>query len=140
MTASSDSTVASPSKQTNELNARTLIRLRWFAILAQLIVGLVAGLALHLPVRLGDFLIVIVAECLFNLIAILLLRSDQEPTERWLLGSICFDIVAFTNLIFVSGGPSNPLTAVYSVHVAIAASMLSPRRIIATVVQLEVRS
>lgn len=122
-------TQGSSRKQTNLLNARTLIRLRWFAILAQLIVGPVAGLILHLPVRLGDFLIVIAAEVLFNLVAILLLRQDQEPTERWLLGSIAFDIIAFTNLIFVSGGPSNPFTALYIVNVAIAASMLTPKRI-----------
>lgn len=123
------STLASRTLEENLLHAQTLVRLRWFAIGAQAVTGIVAARVLELPVRPSDFLVVIVAETLFNLIAQLRLQSPEEPTERWLLGSLIFDLMALTNLLFVSGSAFNPFTALYIIHVAIASVMLSPWRI-----------
>lgn len=123
------STIASRTHEENLLHAQTLVRLRWFAIGAQALTGIVAARFLDLPVRPSDFLVVIVAETLFNLIAQLRLQRSEEPTQRWLLGSLIFDLVALTNLLFVSGSAFNPFTALYIIHVAIASVMLSPWRI-----------
>lgn len=123
------SNLASRTLEENLLHAQTLVRLRWFAIGAQAITGIVAARLLDLPVRPSDFLVVIVAETLFNLIAQLRLQSDEEPSQRWLLGSLIFDLVALTNLLFVSGSAFNPFTTLYIIHVAIASVMLSPMRI-----------
>lgn len=123
-----ESAESRPDLQELWLHAQTLIRLRWFAIGAQTLIGIVASEFLHLPVRIGDFLLVIAAEILFNLIAHLRMRADDEPTERWLLGSIAFDLFALTNLLFVSGGAFNPFTTLYVIQVAIASVMLPPRQ------------
>lgn len=123
------STLASRTHEENLLHAQTLVRLRWFAIGAQAVTGIVAARFLDLPVRPSDFLVVIVAETLFNLIAQLRLQRSDEPTQRWLLGSLIFDLMALTNLLFVSGSAFNPFTALYIIHVAIASVMLSPWRI-----------
>src|SRR5690625_446399 len=123
------STFASRTLEENVLHAQTLVRLRWFAIGAQAVTGIVAARLLDLPVRPSDFLVVIVAETLFNLIAQLRLQGPEEPTQRWLLGSLIFDLAALTNLLFVSGSAFNPFTALYIIHVAIASVMLSPWRI-----------
>lgn len=122
------SDIASRTLEENLLHAQTLVRLRWFAIGAQAVTGIVAARLLELPVRPSDFLVVIVAETLFNLIAQRRLQSSEEPTQRWLFGSLVFDLVALTNLLFVSGSALNPFTALYIVHVAIASVMLSPAR------------
>lgn len=122
------SDIVSRTLEENLLHAQTLVRLRWFAIGAQAVTGIVAARLLELPVRPSDFLIVIVAETLFNLIAQRRLQSSEEPTQRWLFGSLIFDLTALTNLLFVSGSAFNPFTALYIVHVAIASVMLSPAR------------
>lgn len=122
------SAIASRTLEENLLHAQTLVRLRWFAIGAQAVTGIVASRLLELPVRPSDFLVVIVAETLFNLIAQRRLQESEEPTQRWLFGSLVFDLVALTNLLFVSGSALNPFTALYIVHVAIASVMLSPAR------------
>lgn len=121
--------LASRTLEENLLHAQTLVRLRWFAIGAQALTGIVAARLLDLPVRPSDFLVVIIAETLFNLIAQLRLQSDEEPSQRWLLGSLIFDLIALTNLLFVSGSAFNPFTALYIIHVAIASVMLSPMRV-----------
>lgn len=123
-----DAAAPALSKQENLLHALTLIRLRWFAIGAQTLTGVLASQLLQLPVRIGDFLLVILAEILFNLIAHLRVRANDEPTERWLMGSIAFDLFALTNLLFVSGGAFNPFTTLYVIQVAIASVMLPTRK------------
>lgn len=125
--------IAARTLQENYLHAQTLVRLRWFAISAQAITGVIAARLLELPVRPTDILVVIVAEIFFNLIAHQRLQDDEEPTQRWLFGSLIFDLVALTNLLFVSGSALNPFTLLYIVHVAIASVMLSPGRIAAVV-------
>lgn len=114
--------------ENTQLHAATLIRLRWFAIGAQTLTGVLASELLHLPVRIGDFLLVIAIEVVFNLIARTRLMQEHESTEKWLLGSITFDLFALTNLLFVSGGAFNPFTSLYIIQVAIASVMLPPRK------------
>lgn len=112
----------------NVLHAAMLIRLRWFALVAQTLAGVLALEYLHLPVRLVDFLIVIACSVLFNLIAHLRLSTEASSSENWLLGSLAFDLYVLTGLLFVSGGALNPFSSLYIIQVAIASVMLSPRR------------
>lgn len=110
------------------LHALTLIRLRWFAIVAQSLTGLIASQLLDLPVRIVDFGLVVCAEILFNLIARIKIRSGEPTTSRWLMGSVTFDLFALTGLLFVSGGAFNPFTTLYIIQIAIAAMMLPPKK------------
>lgn len=110
------------------LHAQTLIRLRWFAIVAQSLTGIIASQLLDLPVRVVDFGLVVCAEVLFNLIARIKFNAGEATTSRWLMGSVTFDLFALTGLLFVTGGAFNPFSTLYIIQIAIGAMMLPPKR------------
>jgi two-component system sensor histidine kinase RegB len=103
-----------------------LVRLRWLAISGQLaIVGLsVLGLRVSLPLALVAALIAMTA--LSNLLLTLWLRT-REPSARALLGVLVLDVLTLTGLLLSAGGPANPFSIFYLVHVALAALLLAPR-------------
>lgn len=116
-------------RSTQRLHAQTLIQLRWFAIAAQIVTGFIAIQVLQLPVMLVEFALVVVAEVLFNCIALLHNRNPEEPTQNWLMWSVTFDLFAMTGLLFVSGGALNPFTILFIIQVAVASMMLEPVRL-----------
>lgn len=127
--ASTPRTNAESARSTERLHAQTLIQLRWFAITAQIVTCIIASQILDLPVMLVEFGIVVLAEVLFNCIAILHNRNAEEPTQNWLMWSVTFDLFAMTGLLFVSGGALNPFTILFIIQVAVASMMLEPVRL-----------
>lgn len=111
----------------HRIHARLLVRLRWYAIAAQVLTGVVVSTALHLDVRGLDFGLVVLSEVLFNLVAIFALREGNAPGRRWIAFSLIFDLSALTTLLFVSGGALNPFTVLLIIQVALGALMLPPR-------------
>ena len=103
-----------------------LVRLRWLAIAGQLaIVGLaVLALRVSLPVPLVAALISITA--LSNLALTGWLRQS-DPSTHALTGVLVLDVLTLTGLLLSAGGPSNPFSVFYLVHVALAALLLAPR-------------
>ena len=103
-----------------------LVRLRWLAIAGQLaIVGLaVLGLQISLPLPLVASLISITA--LSNLALTAWLRQG-EPSAYALASVLLLDVLTLTGLLLTAGGPSNPFSVFYLVHVALAALLLAPR-------------
>ncbi|HKO52041.1 MAG TPA: ATP-binding protein [Polyangiaceae bacterium] len=103
-----------------------LVRLRWLAIAGQLaIVGLaVLALGLALPLPLVTSLISITA--LSNVMLTAWLRKG-DPSARALAGVLLLDVLTLTGLLLTAGGPSNPFSVFYLVHVALAALLLAPR-------------
>jgi two-component system sensor histidine kinase RegB len=47
--------------------------------------------------------------------------------ERWLVALLVLDVVVLTGIVELSGGPMNPFTLLYLIHVAVAAVTLGPR-------------
>ena len=109
------------------IQAQWMIRLRWAAIGAQSVTGFVAAQWLDLRVETLTFALVVLSEVLFNLIATLLARRPEAPTERWIEFSLLFDLAALTSLLFVAGGVMNPFSQLYVAHVALAAIVLRGR-------------
>ena len=103
-----------------------LVRLRWLAISGQLaIVGLTTlGLRVSLPLPLIFGLVLVTA--LSNLLLVLWLRTT-EPSSRALFGVLVLDVLTLTGLLLCAGGPANPFSVFYLVHVALAALLLPPR-------------
>lgn len=103
-----------------------LTRLRWVAVAAQLITlgfayPLLESLSLLIP--LGAVIVVLLAA---NIRALAVLNSGvtvHPGTVVWQLG---LDVAALTVFFMLGGGPSNPFTILYLVHVAMAAVMLRP--------------
>jgi len=99
-----------------------LVRLRWGAVLGQLLaIGLVrALLAVELPYL--ALIGVIVLTALTNGV-LSALRPQRE--RSWHLAFVLgLDILLLTSLLALSGGASNPFTVFFLVHVALAALLL----------------
>ncbi len=102
-----------------------LIRLRWGAVLGQLITIIVVGggLGVAIPgVPLGVLLSVTAATNL----ALLAGEPGRWSGSQWLIPAVLFtDVVTLTLMLHVTGGAANPFAAFYLVHVAMAAVVLS---------------
>lgn len=107
----------------NQINFGWLIRLRWSMIAGQLVAlsGVRLGLSIELPLE--PLLAIIGLETAVNLIATVV-RRRREVREWWLAAIMAFDIVAFTALLYLTGGPSNPFSFLYLVQIALAAITL----------------
>ncbi|HEX9011246.1 MAG TPA: ATP-binding protein [Holophagaceae bacterium] len=119
---------ASPMTSTHEpltgVSLAWLVRLRWITVAAQgaAILGAVWILADELP--LVPLFSLVAIGALSNLFLARRLRTGAPATASLpglLLG---LDILLLTGLLYFSGGPSNPFTAIYLVHVTLAAVVM----------------
>jgi two-component system, sensor histidine kinase RegB len=111
----------------NLLNFRWLTMLRWAAVVGQTlaIFCVTAGLRVSLPLL--PVSCIILAELIANLAAWHRGRTQTRLHERELAAWVGFDLVAFTSMLYFTGGPSNPFSYFYIVHVAVAALTLHAR-------------
>ena len=105
-------------------NLLQLVQLRWIAVAGQVTtIGVVEwGLNVRLPLAdLGAVLAVFVAG---NIASRLRLRRPEPVTNRELFFSLTFDTLILTALLYLSGGPTNPFTALYLLQVILGAVLL----------------
>jgi two-component system, sensor histidine kinase RegB len=104
-----------------------LVRLRWLTVLGQAVAVVSAhwGFGLDLPWWLLGSLVLLGAAS--NLL--LSLRARREPlggsSVQIMGGVLAFDTLLLTALLAASGGPMNPFTVLYLVHITLAAVVLS---------------
>ncbi len=101
-----------------------LLKLRWASVVAQ--VGVVALTALASN-RITLALTVVGAGALSNLGVQVWMARRERVRDGAILGAIAADILVLTALLAVTGGPVNPFTLLYMVHVAAASVALSRR-------------
>jgi two-component system sensor histidine kinase RegB len=119
-----------------KVNESWLLRLRWVAVVGQLLTVAAAALLLRADLPLAPLLVIILATAVSNAgFAIWLRRGRPLPTgpapppdRRILTGIMTMDLVALTALLYFSGGPTNPFTVFYLVNLALAAVILPARR------------
>lgn len=101
------------------------IRLRWFSFLGQAIILVSAAgfFKLSLPVERIAGLILLIP--ITNLICSI--KRISQISEFKLVGTLLsIDTILLTAVLYNSGGPTNPFTIFYLLHVVLAAIMLSP--------------
>jgi len=103
-----------------------LVRLRWFAVASQALTVLVAERLLHMPLSTGWLYAIVAATATSNLVCALWLRRKPAVRESALAALMALDFVLLTALLYAAGGPSNPFTVLYLVHIALAAIVLRP--------------
>lgn len=105
-----------------------LIRLRWIAIIAQL-VTLSFTFVLLDPVRvITPILIGLVGVlCVANVMSLHILRTRDHVPQGFLLSELLLDLAVLTASFYCSGGVTNPFIMLYVVHVAMASVMLRNR-------------
>ena len=105
-------------------NLLQLVQLRWIAVAGQVTTIAVVewGLKVRLPLGgLGAVLAVLIAG---NIASRLRLRRPQPVTNAELFFTLTFDTLVLTALLYLSGGPTNPFTALYLLQVILGAVLL----------------
>lgn len=109
------------------IRLRTLILLRWWAIIGQLSALLVAERALHLTIETSLCYMVIGTSVVTNLIASLVYPATKRLNERENLAVVLFDLLQLGMLLYLTGGLNNPFSVLIVGPVIVSASSLSLR-------------
>ncbi|MEE2938281.1 MAG: HAMP domain-containing sensor histidine kinase [Planctomycetota bacterium] len=128
-----------------------LLRLRWFAVVGQLITilatGWITGITLSYPQLLGLVALTAVTNAIYALWLMALKPSreenkvddlpwslsgehpaDEPPTQQHVaLGLMLLDLLTLTAMLYFSGGVGNPFSFFYFVNLAVGGVMIRPR-------------
>ncbi|MFI5014803.1 MAG: ActS/PrrB/RegB family redox-sensitive histidine kinase [Hyphomicrobiales bacterium] len=113
------------------LRLRTLVRLRWMAILGQTIAVAVVyfGLGFRMPITLA--LAAILASALLNIGLGLRLPMSHRVSDRVAAALLAADIIQLAVLLYLTGGLENPFAILFVAPVLISAMALAPERTLA---------
>ncbi|KEJ90625.1 sensor histidine kinase RegB [Sulfitobacter donghicola] len=114
-------------KRANWVRLRTMILLRWVAIIGQLVAVYVAPNLFGLKLELGWCYFAIGVSVIGNLVATFLFPENKRLSERQNLAMILFDFLQLSFLLFLTGGLSNPFSLLLLGPVTISATALSLR-------------
>jgi two-component system sensor histidine kinase RegB len=104
-----------------------LVRLRWVSLAGQALIVALSAEFLGFDMPLAALGAVMGVEALANVGAWAWLNRAREVRAIHVAGAIAADLLLFTALLYLTGGPSNPFSFLYLVHLALAAVMLPPR-------------
>ncbi|MFM7203940.1 MAG: ATP-binding protein [Myxococcota bacterium] len=107
-----------------EVGLPWLIRLRWWAVLGQSVTVLLARLLVDPSLPLLPFGVLIGLLTLSNLLLKVLVERGTWDGRRLQVAVLGLDTLLLTGLLYWSGGPSNPFSVIYMVHVTLAAVLL----------------
>jgi two-component system sensor histidine kinase RegB len=108
-----------------------LVRLRWMAVAGQLAVVAVARWAFALEVPTRALLAIVAVTAASNLLLGRIAERPRSRTDVLATLAIALDVLLLTTLLGLTGGPANPFSVLYLVHVALAALVLGMRASIA---------
>lgn len=121
-------------QQHNWIRLRTIIMLRWVAIVGQIVAITVAQWSFNLQLELGWCYLVIGVSITGNLIAIFIYPENKRLSETENLLMWAFDLTQLGVLLYLTGGLTNPFTLLLLGPVTASASTLSLRYTVVLVV------
>ncbi|MDH5580215.1 MAG: sensor histidine kinase, partial [Betaproteobacteria bacterium] len=118
-----------------EVNASWLLRLRWVAVVGQLLTIAVARFVVRVDLVTLPLLFVVGFTAVSNIAFAYWLRTHTRLPEQirvrrdpWVLAAVMgVDLLSLTTLLFLSGGPANPFMIFFFVNLALAAVVLPTR-------------
>ena len=118
-----------------EVNASWLLRLRWVAVVGQLLTIAVARFVIRVDLATLPLLLVVGFTAVSNIAFAYWLRTHTRLPELirvrrdpWVLAAVMgVDLLSLTTLLFLSGGPANPFMIFFFVNLALAAVVLPTR-------------
>ncbi|WP_395687416.1 ActS/PrrB/RegB family redox-sensitive histidine kinase [Aestuariivirga sp.] len=109
------------------LRLRTLVRLRWLAIVGQTSAVLVVHFVLGFPLPLGSCLFAIALSAWLNIFLSIRWRKSIRLNESHAGLLLVYDVLQLAVLLFLTGGLENPFSFLFLVPVTISATSLSMR-------------
>ncbi|QEW22894.1 Sensor histidine kinase RegB [Marinibacterium anthonyi] len=111
----------------NWIRLRTLILLRWVAIVGQVTAITVTARTYHLSLDVGLCFVAVGVAVIGNLIAMFVYPENKRLTEAENFLMVLFDLLQLSALLFLTGGLNNPFSVLILAPVTIAANVLSLR-------------
>ncbi|MGV1098903.1 ATP-binding protein [Thiovibrio sp. JS02] len=103
-----------------------LLHLRWGAVAAQLLLVLLVFFVLRIELPYLIIFAILVFEIITNFFFVFL-KKKNVPIADWLIALAMFlDTALLTMLLYYSGGPLNPFSFLYLVHITLGAILLHP--------------
>ena len=116
-----------PDLETQRINLAWLVRLRWGEVVGQLATVLLVSWGLRFELPLGKLFVLLAVEAASNAACTLWARR-KGVVRDWALGLVlAVDVLLLTALLYLTGGPFNPFSFLYLVHIALAAVVLPAR-------------
>jgi len=107
-----------------EIHLSWLLRLRWAATAGTLAAAALAGLGPDAPLPLAPVLALAALLGASNLAVLGWRRGRPSPSLRPVAGLLLLDVLLLAALLHLTGGPTNPFSAVLLVQVTLSAVML----------------
>jgi two-component system sensor histidine kinase RegB len=112
------------------ISQRTLVIIRWFAVVGQLVAVLTVHFGMQAKLPLASALCVIGALAVLN-IGAGLDRPGRRLSEAHVAGYLAFDILQLSILLYLTGGLDNPFAIMFLAPVTVAATVLSRNMVLA---------
>ena len=123
-----------PEMTTPHVRLGTLVNLRWLAILGQSVTVAFTALVVAPELEIGLCALAIGASVVANLVTLAIYPVTARLPERDAFGSLLFDLLQLTALLFLTGGLNNPFALLFLAPVTISATALSERSTLALAV------
>ena len=112
---------------TGAVNARTLITIRWVAVIGQLTAILIVAFALKFQLPLLLCFSIISASVILNLLFQFVISEKKRLGDKSASASLGFDIIQTASLLYATGGMENPFVLLLIAPVTVSATILSLR-------------
>jgi two-component system sensor histidine kinase RegB len=109
------------------INFSWLVRLRWGVIIGQAVFVSAVHYFMNVPLPLVALGSILAVEIATNLGCLAWLRRSTRVREHHVGSLVALDVVLFSLLLYFTGGPTNPFSFLYLIHIALAAVVLQPR-------------
>ncbi len=113
------------------LRVHTLVRLRWLAILGQLLALFVVRYQLGFALPFWPALFLVLLSVWLNIVLVLRFPAGARLSENAATGVLAFDIVQLALLLYLTGGLANPFALLFLAPVTVSATVLSTQRTLA---------
>ena len=114
-----------PGGQEAQIALMWLARLRWLAVVGQVLATGVAQWVLKLDLPLAPIVTVVVVTLVSNVAIVVWSRRGVAP--GWTVPAVLLlDTCSLTVLLYYTGGPDNPFSSLYLVHVAMSVVAVGP--------------
>ena len=111
-------------QRSNWVRLRTLVALRWFAVIGQSVAIIVATQYYNLQIPVGYAALVITAAVVANLVSVNFYPENKRLSETQATLWLVFDLAQLSALLFLTGGLNNPFAMLMLAPVTIAATVL----------------
>ena len=119
--------VVDADRRANWISLRTITRIRWLAVIGQLVALIVASEVYRVELELLLCLVTIGVSVFVNIISYAAFPEDKLLTERENASFLLFDILQLSFLLYLTGGLNNPFAILLVAPVTISAATLSVR-------------